>query len=120
MENIIGFFEHFAGIPTFTIIASFSIVGFTCALTVKLVFHFTSFEIISLDEIIPNSYIAWILLFLVGFLSFLGQIALTTACKIESAGLVSLVRKAFDIVISFMVQIFVFAVIKLKMNLKYI
>ena len=58
-------------------------------------------KIITLNEIIPNTYIAWILLFSVGFLSFLGQIALTTACKIESAGLVSLVRKAFDIVISF-------------------
>ena len=80
-------------------------------MTVKLVFHFTSFEMISMNDIIPNSYIAWILLFAVGFLSFLGQIALTTACKIESAGLVSLVRKAFDIVISFMVQILVFAVI---------
>ena len=111
LKSVISFFEKITGIPTFTIIASFSIVGFTCALIVKLVFHFTSFEIVTLNEIIPNSYIAWILLFAVGFLSFLGQIALTTACKIESAGLVSLVRKAFDIVISFMVQILVFAVI---------
>ena len=58
----------------------------------------------------PHSYIGWILLFAIGFLSFLGQIMLTTACKIESAGLVGLIRKAFDIVISFLVQIFLFGV----------
>ena len=93
-----------------TIIACFSIVGFMCALTVKFIFHFTSFEIIAWNDVIPNSYVGWILLFAVGILSFVGQIMLTTACKIENAGLVSLIRKAFDIVVSFSVQILVFGV----------
>ena len=93
-----------------TIIACFSTIGFICALSVKVIFHFTSFEIVTWNDILPNSYIGWILLFAVGFLSFVGQIMLTTACKIENAGLVSLIRKAFDIVVSFSVQILVFGV----------
>ena len=77
---------------------------------VRMVLHFTSFDIISWDEVLPVSYIGVVLLFIVGFLSFIGQIMLTTACKIENAGLVSLIRKSFDIVLSFLVQIFVFGV----------
>ena len=100
----------FLGVPTFTIIACFSVVGFTGALTVRIVLHFASFDTITWDEVLPLSYIGWILLCLVGFLSFLGQITLTTACKIENAGLVSLIRKAFDIVLSFVAQILVFGV----------
>ena len=58
----------------------------------------------------PKTVTGWILLTAVGVLSFIGQIMLTTACKIENAGIVALVRKAFDIVFSFLVQILVFGV----------
>ena len=98
------------GVPTFTIIACFSVVGFTGALLVRLVLHFSSYDMISWDGVVPVSYIGWVLLFLVGILSFLGQIMLTTACKIENAGLVALIRQSFDIVLSFLVQILVFGV----------
>ena len=98
------------GLPTFTIIAWFSVVGFIGALIVRIVLHFTAFDIISWDKILPLSYIGWILLFLVGFLSFLGQVGLTTACKIENAGLVALIRSAFDIILSYLVQILIFGV----------
>jgi hypothetical protein len=98
------------GVPTFTIIACFSVVGFIGALLARVVLHFTSFDTISFDEVLPVSYMGWVLLFLVGVLSFLGQIMLTIACKIENAGLVSLIRKSFDIVLSFLVQILVLGV----------
>ena len=101
---------NFLGVPTFTIIACFSVVGFIGALLVRIILHFASFNILSWDEVLPVSYIGWILLFSVGFLSFLGQIGFTTACKIENAGLVALIIKSFDIVLSFLVQILVFGV----------
>ena len=85
-------------------------VGFLGILIVRVFLHFTEYDRIIWGDILPESIIGWILLTAVGGLSFIGQITLTTACKIENAGLVALVRKAFDIVFSFLVQILVFGV----------
>ena len=98
------------GIPTFSIIACFGIVGFFGALTVRLVLHFLSYDIIILSSIIPDSPLSWCLLMAVGVLSFLGHMMLITASKIENAGLVALMRKSFDISLSFLIQILVFGV----------
>ena len=46
--------------------------------------------------------------FLVGFLSYLGQTLMILALQVEEAGTVSLVRKADDILLAFIIQIFYF------------
>lgn len=48
------------------------------------------------------------LAFLIGFLSWISQSAMVIAVQCEDAGIVSLVRKAFDILGAYIVQIFVF------------
>ena len=98
------------GIPTFSIIACFSIVGFLGAVIVRFALHVLSFDIIIWNNIIPDTPLSWCILMAVGVLSFLGQIMLITACKIENAGLVSLIRKSFDVSFSFLIQISVFGV----------
>ena len=72
--------------------------------------HFLSFDVIIWKYIIPDTALGWCLLLAIGVFSFLGQIGLITACKIENAGLVSLMRKSFDISFSFLIQILVFGV----------
>ena len=49
-----------------------------------------------------------LLALLIGFLSFIGQTLMTLALQWEDAGTVSLVRKADDILVAFLVQILFF------------
>ena len=85
-------------------------IGFFGAVIVRLVLHVLSYDILIWNNIIPDTLLSWCILMAVGVLSFIGQIMLITACKIENAGLVSLIRKSFDISFSFLIQILVFRV----------
>ena len=59
---------------------------------------------------IPTNPYDWFLCVAIGVLSYAGQFALTVSLQVEAAGIATLMRKAFDIIFSYLFQITIFQV----------
>ena len=60
---------------------------------------------------LPTSIYEWLICVTIGMLSYAGQFALTVSLQVEAAGVATLMRKAFDIIFSYLFQIVIFKVI---------
>ena len=99
----------FSDVHSATVLFNFSIVGFLDALILTMVFDVALVS----DEIkggIPTNPYDWFLCVAIGVLSYAGQFALTVSLQVEAAGIATLMRKAFDIIFSYLFQITIFQV----------
>ena len=100
----------FSDVHSATVLFNFSIVGFLDALILTMVFDVALVS----DEIkggIPTNPYDWFLCVAIGVLSYAGQFALTVSLQVEAAGIATLMRKAFDIIFSYLFQITIFQVL---------
>ena len=61
-------------------------------------------------HIFPSTGWEWGALFAIGFLSFVIQFSFTRALQFQMAAIVSMERKAFDVIFAFLYQIAIFMV----------
>ena len=62
------------------------------------------------DTCLPESILDRFCIILIGILSFAGQIAFVCSAKFESASTISMLRKAFDVILAFLFQMIFFGV----------
>ena len=99
----------FSDVHSATVLFNFSIVGFLDAFILTMVFDVA----LASEEIkggIPTDPYDWLLCVAIGVLSYAGQFALTVSLQVEAAGIATLMRKAFDIIFSYLFQITIFEV----------
>ena len=90
-------------------VANFSVIGLTVCLILTIIFDVCYKSDIFKGGLPTNTY-DWLLLVVIGLLSYGGQVALTVSLQIEAAGIISLMRKAFDIIFAYAFQVALFDV----------
>ena len=100
--------------PVFSVTTCFGLISSSGILLVKLLLHILYYSRVQdITQVIPETAMGWILLIGVGFLSFICQVLLTAASKIETASVVALLRTAFSIIFAFALQVVIFKVCSL-------
>ena len=103
-------FFNIADVHSATVVFNFSIIGFIDGFIFTMVFD----VVLESPEIkggLPTDIYDWLTCVLIGILSYAGQFALTVSLQVEAAGVATLMRKAFDIIFSYLFQILIFKVI---------
>ncbi len=59
---------------------------------------------------IPSDSVDLTMMLTIGLVSFMAQFGLTVASQLENAGTVGMLRKAFDMIFAFLLQIVIFMV----------
>ena len=92
-----------------TVLFHVNVVGLINGIILIIIFHvyFQSTEVIGE---LPNTNLKWLIVVSIGLLSFIGQASLTIGLQIEAAGLLSMMRKAFQLIFAYSWQIALFKV----------
>ena len=96
-------------VPFATVLLTYSVIGFINCVVLLLVFdvYYGSENVLGA---IPSTLHEWLIILVIGFLTYLGPASLTIGAQIEAAGLLSLMRKAFAIIFSYTFQVTLFQV----------
>ena len=89
-----------------TVLSVFGCVGFFATFIVAVIIDGD----MARKHIFPGSFQEWIMLIVVGLLSFIIQVCFTKALQFEMASTASLERKASDVIFAFLFQICIFMV----------
>ena len=103
-------FFNISDVHSATVVFNFSIIGFIDGFILTMVFD----VVLESPEIkggLPTNVYDWLTCVAIGMLSYAGQFALTVSLQVEAAGVATLMRKAFDIIFSYLFQILIFKVI---------